>query len=70
MSQNSFEKDVERRSLDDTRLHNDIVKTFAWEGVSVHVKDRQTKQPKCILENSSGYVEAGRLSAMCASCVC
>lgn len=41
-------------------LTNDTVDHFSWSGVTVTVKDRETKQKKNILENSSGYVNKGK----------
>ena len=61
MSYNSYEQDIESKFLDDSRLHNDSVRSFAWENVNVDVVDRETKEKKCILTNSAGYVEAGKL---------
>lgn len=41
-------------------LINDTVDNLSWKGVTVTVKDRETKQKKNILENSSGYVNKGK----------
>ena len=40
-------------------LVNDIVKTFAWDSISVTVKDRATKKPRLILSDVNGHVKAG-----------
>ena len=42
-------------------LANDTVKSFSWRGVTVNVKDRETKAQKSILLNASGDVRQGRL---------
>lgn len=60
----SFTLDVERKTVQDTSLKNDTVRTFAWQGVTVTVKDRGTKQPKAILSNIDGYVEAGKTHSL------
>ena len=44
-------------------LVNDVVQNFAWQNVTVTVKDRATKQPRNILSNSSGSVNAGIITA-------
>ena len=41
-------------------LTNDTVKSFSWTGVTVNVKDRETKAQKSILFNSSGDVKQGK----------
>ena len=38
---------------------NTTVHSLAWKDVTVTVKDRETKQQKTIIDNVSGYVEAG-----------
>ena len=54
-----FSVDIEQKALDDAHLMNDTVRNFAWRGVTVVVKDHKTKEPKAILENVEGLVEAG-----------
>jgi hypothetical protein len=54
-----FHVDVEQKTVDDASLKNDTVQNFAWQGISVTVKDRETKSPKAILSNIDGYVEPG-----------
>ncbi len=51
--------DLEQGTLADTPLLNTTVQTLAWKGVTVTVKDRETKLPKTIVDNVSGLVEAG-----------
>ncbi|RAL13164.1 P-loop containing nucleoside triphosphate hydrolase protein [Aspergillus homomorphus CBS 101889] len=62
--------------LDDTRtldlersdsrhfLRNDTVDNFSWSGLTVTVKDRQTKQARDLLNDISGDVQAGELVAL------
>ncbi|KAL9637135.1 MAG: hypothetical protein Q9164_002388 [Protoblastenia rupestris] len=45
-------------------LFNSTVKDFSWQGVTVTVKDRNTKEPKRLLENVSGNVKAGEILAL------
>lgn len=52
--------DVEQHgALAEAHLRNTTVRSISWRGVSVTVKDRETKQPKEIVDNVEGYVEAG-----------
>lgn len=57
--QGTFEIDIEKRAIDDAHLRNTTVKSFAWRGITVTVKDQKTKLPKVILDNIDGVVEAG-----------
>ncbi|KAK2865079.1 hypothetical protein FQN49_003927 [Arthroderma sp. PD_2] len=45
-------------------LMNDTVQHFSWKSVTVNVKDRETKQPKAILSDASGYVNKGELMVL------
>ncbi|KAK8190481.1 ATP-binding cassette transporter-like protein [Phyllosticta capitalensis] len=57
--------DVEKGSYGDyAHLNNDTVQSYTWDQVTVTVKDRETKQPKKILDNVSGYVQAGEIIAL------
>jgi hypothetical protein len=51
--------DVERHAVAEAHLKNTTIRHLAWKGVTVTVKDRETKLPKEILENVEGIVEAG-----------
>ncbi|EER42946.1 ABC transporter [Histoplasma capsulatum var. duboisii H88] len=42
-------------------LMNETIHSFSWKGVSVTVKDRETKKPKAILENSNGHANPGEV---------
>jgi hypothetical protein len=54
--------DVEKSGGDYAHLTNTSIKSFGWEGISVTVKDRQTKQPKDILSSVNGMIKAGKTS--------
>jgi hypothetical protein len=56
----SFSMDVEQKAVDEAHLQNTTVHNFTWQGVTVTVKDRKTKQPKVILDGIDGTVRAGR----------
>lgn len=58
----SFVLDVEQKSVDDAYLNNSTISTFAWQGINVTIKDRESSQPKAILENVEGYVNTGNIS--------
>lgn len=57
--------DLEERPVAEKHLLNTTVKNLTWRGVTVTVKDRETKEPKAIVDNVEGVVEAGELS-LCA----
>jgi len=46
------------------QLTNTNVRSFGWKGVTVTVKDRQSKQPKTILSDVNGIVKSGELLAL------
>ncbi|KAK7987447.1 protein phosphatase type 1 complex subunit Hex2/Reg1 [Apiospora arundinis] len=48
----------------DAHLLNTTVSSIAWRGVTVTVRDRKTKEPRNLVENVDGYVEAGELCAL------
>lgn len=57
--QDAFSVDIEAKAAADTHLMNDTVENFTWNGVTVTVSDNKTGQPKAILDNIDGIVEAG-----------
>jgi ABC-type multidrug transport system ATPase subunit len=59
-----FALDIEQKAVDDAHLMNDTVRNFGWQGITVVVKDRKTKEPKAILENVEGFVKAGEICAL------
>jgi hypothetical protein len=54
--------DLEERPVAEKHLLNTTVKNLTWRGVTVTVKDRETKEPKTIVENVEGIVEAGEFN--------
>jgi len=56
----SFSMDMEKATTD-AHLQNTVVHSFTWQGVTVTVKDRKTKQDKLILDGIDGMVHAGTL---------
>ena len=56
----TFIVDIERKAIDEAHVQNTTVQSYSWKGVTVTVKDRQTKQPKAILSGIDGSVKAGR----------
>lgn len=54
--------DIENGS--DDHFHNKSIRSFLWTGVTVTVKDRQSKQHKTILSNIDGMVKQGELMAV------
>lgn len=56
--------DVEKMIGDYAQLTNTNIRSFAWKGVTVTVKDRQSHQPKTILSDVNGIVKAGELLAL------
>lgn len=55
-----YRVDVEQHAMARDLLRNTTVRNISWSGVTVTVKDRETKQPKVIVDNAEGYVEAGQ----------
>lgn len=53
-------KDVEQHAIEGTHLFNTTAQNISWRGITVTVKDRETKQPKAIVDSVEGYVEAGQ----------
>jgi len=51
--------DVEQRAMAEAHLVNTTVRAFTWRGVTVTVKDRESKLPKVIVDNCEGVVQAG-----------
>ncbi|KAF2250137.1 ATP-binding cassette transporter-like protein [Trematosphaeria pertusa] len=57
--------DVEKDAgTDYAHLTNESVRSFSWEGITVTVKDRYTKQPLEILSGVNGIVKAGEMLAL------
>jgi hypothetical protein len=60
----SFPEDSEKGLIHNDHLKNTTVHDFLWQGVTVTVQDRQTKQPKALIDHVDGIVHAGRLSTI------
>ncbi|KAF4965242.1 hypothetical protein FSARC_6961 [Fusarium sarcochroum] len=56
--------DSEQRPVAEKHLLNTTIKNLTWRDVTVTVKDRETKQPKAIVDNVQGIVEAGEICAL------
>ena len=52
--------DVENAAVAEAHLRNTTVRNLSWTGVTVTVKDRDTKLPKVIVDNVEGVIEAGK----------
>lgn len=57
--------DVEQHAMAEAHLRNSSVNSVSWSSVTVTVKDRATKQPKVIVDNVNGYVQAGKSRSRC-----
>lgn len=55
--------DLERND-DGLFLMNRSVRDFSWNGLSVTVKDRQTKEPRDLISNITGDVQQGEMVAL------
>ncbi|SCO52311.1 related to ATP-binding cassette protein [Fusarium fujikuroi] len=56
--------DSEQRPVAEKHLLNTTIKNFTWCNVTVTVEDRETKQPKAVVDNVEGIVEAGEICAL------
>lgn len=52
--------DTERQNSHGFYMHNDIVHSLSWSNITLTVEDRSTKQPKSLISNVSGSIEAGK----------
>lgn len=57
-------KDLERYESIGDHLDNTTVRSLSWRDITVHVKDRKTKQPIAILSSASGFVEVRQVVAL------
>jgi ABC-type multidrug transport system ATPase subunit len=64
LKETSHIMDSEQRPVAEKHLLNTTIKNFTWRDVTVTVKDRETKQPKAIVDNVQGIVEAGEICAL------
>ena len=51
--------DPEQRPVAEKQLLNVPVETLSWSGLTVTVKERKTGQPKTLVDNVEGIVQAG-----------
>lgn len=51
--------DIERAAAGEAHLRNTTVQNVSWTGITITVKDRETKLPKTLVDNVSGIVQAG-----------
>ncbi|KAL8303734.1 hypothetical protein RB597_004861 [Gaeumannomyces tritici] len=56
--------DVESRGASEEHLMNTTVQNISWKGITVTVTDRETKQPKRLVDDLEGVVYAGELCAL------
>ncbi|KAF8579679.1 ABC-2 type transporter family protein [Ramaria rubella] len=64
VSPDAFSVDVERKAGEEVHSQSATVRNFVWKGITVTVTDKQTKQPRAILEDVSGIVNAGEICAL------
>jgi len=60
LSEQSPDYDVEQNAADNSYLKNYTVAAFAWQAVTVTVKDKKTKESRSILSGVDGVVRAGK----------
>lgn len=51
--------DSKQLPLAEKRLLNTPVETLSWSGLTVTVKERETGQPKTLVDNVEGIMQAG-----------
>lgn len=51
-------------------LMNHTVQDFSWSGLTVTVKDRQTKQDRDLICDVNGSIQQGKLICYCLNCPC
>ncbi|KAG9765708.1 putative ABC transporter, partial [Aureobasidium melanogenum] len=56
--------DTESQNNHKSHVHNGLVHSLSWLNISLTVEDRSTKQPKDLVANVSGRVEAGEVLAL------
>jgi hypothetical protein len=53
--------DIEARGAAEAHLKNTTVQNISWKGMTVTVKDRDSKQPKRLIDGLEGVVYAGMI---------
>ncbi|GAB1320197.1 hypothetical protein MFIFM68171_10407 [Madurella fahalii] len=56
--------DIEQAAASQAYLRNTTVHNISWKGITVTVKDRETKLPKTLVDNVDGVVQAGEILAL------
>ncbi|KAK1999922.1 ABC transporter [Colletotrichum falcatum] len=64
LKDHGFSKHDSEMGAADAHLLNTTVQNISWNGIQVTVKDRETKQPKNIVHQVDGLVEAGEICAL------
>jgi hypothetical protein len=54
--------DTESQNNHKFHVHNGLVHSLSWLNISLTVEDRSTKQPKDLVANVCGRIEAGKCS--------
>jgi hypothetical protein len=55
--------DMESQSNHEFHVHKDLIQSLSWSNISLTIEDRSTKQPKDLVANVCGRIEAGKCSA-------
>jgi hypothetical protein len=55
--------DMESQSNHEFYVHKDLIQSLSWSNISLTVEDRSTKQPKDLVADVCGCIEAGKCSA-------
>lgn len=55
--------DTERQKSHEFYMFNDVVHSLSWSNITLTVEDRSTKQPKSLISDVSGSIEAGKYQA-------
>ncbi|KJZ70824.1 hypothetical protein HIM_09783 [Hirsutella minnesotensis 3608] len=63
-SSTAADEDPEKGLSEDECLFNSTIKSFVWSGVTIHVKDKNTKKPRAIIDDAAGVVNAGEICAL------
>ncbi len=64
VSQILSKEDLELNPVPSAHLRNEFVQSFAWKEMNVTVKDRVTKDSKCILTDANGLMRGGEMLAI------
>jgi ABC-type multidrug transport system ATPase subunit len=55
--------DMESQSNHEFYVHKDLIQSLSWSNISLTIEDRSTKQPKDLVADVCGCIEAGKCSA-------